>query len=79
MASGLTSNLSYDDVLERALQGADVDDVAGLELVEVAERRAVRRAVAGDGGVAHLARERRGRVVAGALAQVVGRHALDDD
>ena len=43
------------------------------------ERLAVRRAVAGDRGVAELARQRRVRVVAGPAPEIVDRHAGDDD
>ena len=50
--------------------------VAGRELVDPVERRAVRGAVAGDGGVADLAGHRRVGVVAGALAEVGHAHAL---
>lgn len=52
---------------------------AALELVDAPEGRAVGRAVARDGHRPALARERRGRVVAAALAQVAAVGSLDED
>ena len=49
-------------------EGGRDDLVARLEIVDVVERPAVRHAVAGDRGVAVLARQRRARVVAGPAA-----------
>ena len=56
----------------------DVDLVAGRELVDAEERRAVRGAVAGDRGVADLAGQRRAGIVAGTLGEVGELHALDE-
>ena len=50
----------------------------GGDPVEVGERLAVRRAVAGDRRVAELPRQRRVGVVAGPPLEVGGGHALDD-
>ena len=58
-------------------EGLDRDLVAGGELVEAVERRAVGRAVTGDRGVAELTRHGRVGVVAGSLAQVGHGDALD--
>ena len=50
----------------------------GCELVDVTERLAERRAVAGDRGVAELAGQRRLGIVTRALLEVVERHARHD-
>ena len=64
---------------ETAGEGGDDDLVARIEIVDVDERLAVGRAVAGDRGVAVLAGEWRVRVVAWPAPQVVDRDAFDDD
>ena len=50
----------------------------GASWSTLAERRAVRGAVPGDGSVARLARQRGRGVVAGAVLEVGDRHALDE-
>ena len=74
---GRTTERPVDLVAELALAGGDEDLVADLELVEPVEGGAVGGAVAGDGGVAGLARQRRVGVVARALLEVGHAHALD--
>ena len=68
------------DLVHEALAGEHRDDdlVARLELVDVAERLAERRAVAGDRGVAELPRQRRVGVVPRALLEV-GQATRRDD
>ena len=67
-----------DGVDEPPGQRVDLDEIAGLHLVEVEERLAVGGAVTSDGGVAELAGQRRLGEVARALLEVGHAHALDD-
>ena len=69
---------SLDAVGERPVGHRQDDPVARLEAVDVAERRSVGGAVAGDRHGAALPGQRSVRVVTGALAQGVGVVALDD-
>ena len=70
---------ALDPVHERPVGHPHLDPVALAELVELAERRAVGRAVPGDRDRPARARQRRPRIVAGAEAQVGRVRARDDD
>ena len=67
-------------LVHEAVAGEHRDDdlVAGRELVDVAERLAERRAVAGDRGIAELAGQRCVGIVTRALLEVLVRHAGHD-
>src|SRR5215212_5329251 len=69
---------ALDAVGEPAVRHAQLDAVAARELVDVAERGAVRGAVASDADGPALAGQRRAAVVAGPGAQLRRPSALDD-
>ena len=66
-------------VLDRAVRELDRDRVAGLELIDVRERRAVRRSVPGDVDELALSRHERLAVPARPAPQVAGVRPVDDD
>src|SRR6185437_905347 len=75
---GVAAAVADDAVGVPVRPGADDDRGAGLELVQVEERRPLADPVPGDGDVADRARQRSVDVVAGALVQLVEVGALDD-
>ena len=75
----LDDSSAGDGVGEHAVQRGGHDGVAGLELVDVVERLAVGGAVAGDGGIAELAGQRRVGEVSGALLEVTRLDSGDHD
>jgi hypothetical protein len=79
LGAGGSDDLGAGDAVgEPAVAGLDHDGVAGLQLVEVGERRAVGGAVPADDGVADLAGLRRPDDAAGPGLEVLDRGALDD-
>src|SRR6187401_2088267 len=71
--------LPRDSILDRGVRKLERDRVAGLQLVDVAERRAIRRPVPGDVDELVLARHVRLEVAAGTPAKVADARAVDDD
>src|SRR3954447_16681821 len=69
---------SLDRIAERAVRRRDRQPVAAAQPVDVAERSAVGRPVAGDRRRARLAGKRRGVEEAGRALQVAGPRAPDD-